>query len=194
MPPNVTMHEPHAGVIVEKRNHEVSARRQHSSISARRVLQVQGDVGRVGAEALGEDVEVEAVQVDGVRDVEGRFDGDVGPRVGLGEVDHGVGAVEGVALVDFEERRVRPVDDHGGAVEEPFCGSVEAAADERGVFEDVCCDFVDVPGDHWDELGGVFVEAGFDVGGCGSGWRGGVAAVVDDALHVFGVGHFGAGF
>lgn len=95
-----------------------------------------------------------------MRDIVCCFNIDVGPCVGLGDVDNSVGFVEVGSVVNLEQRRVIPVDDHGGAVEIPL-GSVSHASSHEGrILEDVCGDvLVDVPRYHGDEVRRGFIEA-----------------------------------
>ena len=141
---------------------------------------------------MGKDMEVVAVQMDGMRDVEGCFDGDVGPCIGLGYADDGVGFIKVGALFELQERRVVPVDDHGRTVEIPLGSVGHAPSHESRVLKDGRGDLINVPGHHRDEIYWGFVETVFRIGFGDCGGGGGVAAVMDDAFDIVGVLDFGA--
>jgi hypothetical protein len=120
MPTNMTMHQPRARIIRNKRQHQISVCGKHRDIATGRVDVVQRLVVVVdeGAGAGAEDVEVVAVQVDGVRD--GRGDGrdgldyPEGPLVGFWEGNDVGGGWEGgvVGVVeDCLEGGVGPLGD-----------------------------------------------------------------------------------
>ncbi len=117
MPGDVTVHEPRSGIVHREGKHEVSAGGHGGRVAARRIDErepVRRPVPLSGAGA--EDVEVVAVQVDRMRQVDGLI------RSGLHDPERpgGVGAVEldevvpsgirCVAVDDVLQRRSVPSD------------------------------------------------------------------------------------
>lgn len=185
MPADVAVHEPGTRVVGLEGHDEVAGGGKHSSISSGRVGGVEGDGAGVGAGALSQDEEVVTVKVDGVRDGQSGLDDEVDPLVCLGELDNSIiGLPAGGAVDDLEERRVGPVDEHGGAVEVPLEETSGVLADGGGL-EVVPVGVIDRLGEVGDEVVGLIVaRVGVVVGRGGGGADG--AGVGDDTLDVVG--------
>ncbi|TKW55332.1 hypothetical protein CTA1_12764 [Colletotrichum tanaceti] len=192
VPADVAVHQPGARVVRVPGHDEVAGGRQHGGVAAGRVVRLERHVARVGPLALGEDPEVVAVQVDGVRDGEGGLDDEVDPLVGLVELDDGLLLLPGlVAVDDGLEGRVAPVDEHAGAVEVPLEEAGLVLADGAGL-ELVPVGGRDGLGHVGDEVVRLVVAAVLvEVAGGGRDVDG--AGVGDDAPDVVDSGVVGAG-
>ena len=91
----MAVHEPNTRVIGQKRNHQMTFGGKKGSITARRVVLVEGDVRAIWSRALGEDVVVETVKVNWVRDILLCLDGEVDSGILLGDTNDGGGGGEG---------------------------------------------------------------------------------------------------
>jgi len=102
--------DPDARIIRLEGDDKVPATRQHGDVAARRVGPSRVDIGGVeGSGVLGDDVEVVAVEVDGVRDGEGCLDDEVVPWVRAVDVQ-GIIACRGCLPVeDLKKGGVRPI-------------------------------------------------------------------------------------
>jgi hypothetical protein len=65
---NVAMHQPGSGIVCDESDDKISATRQGCNVPSRRVVVVECSGVTVDASSGPEDVEVVAVEVDGVRD------------------------------------------------------------------------------------------------------------------------------
>ncbi len=91
MPPNVAVHQPGAWVVRLGRPARDSPRPGAWQHRGEGVVRVERHTVAVGACALRQDVEVEAVQVDRMCHAQGRADDQVDPLVGVGQRDDCVG-------------------------------------------------------------------------------------------------------
>nr|POE87368.1 hypothetical protein CFP56_29957 [Quercus suber] len=208
VPRDVAVHEPGARVVGLEGEGEPAAGGQHGDVAARWVVVVQGlGVGRLPGRGAGaEDEEVVAVQVDGVRHVDGEgragglLDHPVRPLAFGGERDDvGVAREGGATRPDGFQGRVRPVDVERGAVDVPVeregsvcSGGLVDRALKRSRSHDGSLGHVRIP--IWDEAS--FVRAALRIrsfGGRGAGAEDEevVAVQVDGVRHVDGEGRAG---
>ena len=120
----MTMHQPRPRVICNKRQHQIPIRRQHRYISPRGIHVVQRLV-RENTSARSENIEVMAVQMDGMRnrwrDGGHSLDDPEGPGIGFGKRDEvHVRRVGGIARLNVLKGRLVPIHCYGGEVEVPL--------------------------------------------------------------------------
>ena len=106
----MAVQDPDARIIRLEGDDKVPASRQHGDVAARRVGPSRVDRGGVeGSVVLGDEVEVVAMEMDGVRDGEGCLDDEVVPWVRAVDVQ-GIRACRGCLPVeDLKNGGVRPI-------------------------------------------------------------------------------------
>jgi hypothetical protein len=197
VPANMAMGQPHAGVVGDEREHQPAGGGQERGIATGRVGEVEGRRRVEGAESFGEDPEVVAVEMDRVRERDGRLDDDVDHLLGGGELDEqGAGVCrQRVAFLDVEKRRVVVLGHEGVAIEIPLVQVVLVGLDDDGQRGGCNVCWAGVEGDLGDQVGESYVDALVRVGGAHGGWSGaGETLVVERGLDVSVLDGVGARF
>jgi hypothetical protein len=86
----MAVHEPHTWIVSEKCDYKVSFGRQKSSVTAWRVFCVEGDIWIVWTRALSENLKIESVKVDRMRDILFCLDSKVNPDIPFGNANDSI--------------------------------------------------------------------------------------------------------
>lgn len=188
MEADVAVTQPSAWIVSVEGDDNVTGGWQDSSISARRVDQIQGcvcrELGFIGAE----DEEVMSVKMNWVGEGEGLFDHKVDPLVRGRELEDGGLVGEGGFIVkDLQESWVSPRSQHGLLAERPaeVQVGVETQPDGKVIF---LRDVADVDGEGGNEHSVVNLAAVLESVGRGV-WRSTAAGIIaNDATNTIRVG------